>query len=217
MKSISECNRAIELNPKDGNAYWCRGSEYSKSGQYDKAIEDLTKAIELGPSDITYHSRGCAYGMADKYNAALSDFETALRLNPNNSEVREKVNTLKEMGYKAESEADVKAKAAADARAEALANAARAAAEQNEKEAFRQSYNKTNGKNISLQDVVKYGGEWAYDGDVEVAKAKAAAAEKAKAEAVEEANAARIERNTLIRWGIVGIVIVMIIIKCTTG
>jgi tetratricopeptide (TPR) repeat protein len=245
MKSIAECNHAIVLNPKDGNAYaergavyasmgqhtktiedftqaimlnaeskgiayWYRGCAYTDLGQYDKAIEDLTKAIELGPSDITYHSRGCAYGGEEKYEQALFDFEIALRLNPNNSEARKKVNILKEAGYKAESEGEAKAKAKA-----------KAEAEQKEKAAFRQKYNETNGKDISLSDVVKDSeGKWAYDGDVKAAKAAADAKAKAYADAIADANAKaakakakqRKKRNSIIIAAIVAAIVATVAI-----
>jgi formylglycine-generating enzyme required for sulfatase activity len=61
--------------------------------------------------------------------------------------------------------------------------AAQKAAEQKEKEAFRQSYKETTGKDISLSDVVWDNGKWAYDGDVKAAKAKAEAEQKEKVEA----------------------------------
>ena len=46
---ISDCNKAIELNPRDAELYFSRGSAHCGLDQYDKAISDFTKAIEIDP------------------------------------------------------------------------------------------------------------------------------------------------------------------------
>jgi tetratricopeptide (TPR) repeat protein len=50
-------------------------------GQYDKAISDYTKAIELNPkhADI-YYSRGLAHNKMGQYDKAISDFTEAIKL-----------------------------------------------------------------------------------------------------------------------------------------
>ncbi len=57
---ISTC-----ATPKMGNnaeTYYNRGNAYGKKGQYDKAISDYTKAIEINPSYAkAYYNRGVAY------------------------------------------------------------------------------------------------------------------------------------------------------------
>lgn len=40
--------RIIEINPKDGFAYFCRGSAYYFKEEYDKCLSDMNKAQELG-------------------------------------------------------------------------------------------------------------------------------------------------------------------------
>jgi tetratricopeptide (TPR) repeat protein len=52
-------------------------------GQYDKAISDYTKAIELNPKHAdTYYSRGLAYNKMGQYDKAISDYTKAIELNP---------------------------------------------------------------------------------------------------------------------------------------
>jgi len=52
-------------------------------GQYDKAIADYTKAIELNPRDAkAYNNRGNAYGNKGQYDQAIADYTKAIELNP---------------------------------------------------------------------------------------------------------------------------------------
>ena len=45
--------KAIELNSEDANAYKNRGLAYGIKGNFDFAINDYTKAIELNPEEPT--------------------------------------------------------------------------------------------------------------------------------------------------------------------
>ncbi len=46
-QAIRLCDQAIAMNPKDVLAYNERGAAYSRMDQYDQAIENHTKAIQL--------------------------------------------------------------------------------------------------------------------------------------------------------------------------
>lgn len=60
------------------------GSAYIRSGQYDKALDCLSKEVEAHPqNDIAYSLRGIAYGLAGQYEAAVTDFSKALDIRPN--------------------------------------------------------------------------------------------------------------------------------------
>jgi len=49
---IDELNKAIEKNPKNTMAYYSRGCIYTNKQQYDKAIEDFDKVIEMNKQYI---------------------------------------------------------------------------------------------------------------------------------------------------------------------
>ena len=51
-----------ELNQEHADTYYYRGIAHSKNGEYDLAIADYTKAIELKPdyADV-YYNRGLAW------------------------------------------------------------------------------------------------------------------------------------------------------------
>jgi tetratricopeptide (TPR) repeat protein len=80
---ISDCNKAIELNPRDAQLYFSRGSAHCGLDQYDKAIADYTKAIELNPKlGGAYLCRGAVYHDKGQYDKANSDYTKAIEIDP---------------------------------------------------------------------------------------------------------------------------------------
>ena len=64
-------------------AYYSRGLAYYDKGEYDRAIEDYNKAIELNPEyTYAYNNRGLAYYNKGEYERAKNDFEKAMELDP---------------------------------------------------------------------------------------------------------------------------------------
>jgi len=50
-------------------------------GEYQKAIDDYTRAIELGPEDAwPYNSRGNAYDELGQYQKAIDDYTRAIEI-----------------------------------------------------------------------------------------------------------------------------------------
>ncbi len=70
-----------ELN--DAKAYFNGGNAYLVKGQYDQAISDYTKALEINPRyALAYYNRGIAYKNKAQYDQAISDYTKALEINP---------------------------------------------------------------------------------------------------------------------------------------
>ena len=46
-QTILDYTKTIELNPRYGKAYYNRGNAYEHKGEYDLAISDFTKALEI--------------------------------------------------------------------------------------------------------------------------------------------------------------------------
>ena len=64
-----------------------RANSYDNKGEYDRAIQDYDKAIELNPNDAeAYNNRGVAYENKEEYDRAIQDFDKAIELNPNDAE-----------------------------------------------------------------------------------------------------------------------------------
>ena len=62
-------------------AYFSRGLGYGAKGQYDKAISDYTKAIEINPRYAeAYSNRGVAYDAKGNMKKACSDWKRACEL-----------------------------------------------------------------------------------------------------------------------------------------
>jgi tetratricopeptide (TPR) repeat protein len=52
-------------------------------GQYDKAISDFNKAIDLNPKFAeAYNNRGLTYAKKGQYDKAISDFTKTIEINP---------------------------------------------------------------------------------------------------------------------------------------
>ena len=64
--------------------YFKWGSAYADKGEFDKAIADYTRAIELAPNAAdVYYNRGSAYHEKGKYDRAIDDYIKAISLDPN--------------------------------------------------------------------------------------------------------------------------------------
>ena len=74
-------------NPKFTEAYYNRGVTYGKFGNYQQAIKDYNKVIELNPQYAkTYYNRGVTYGSFGNYQQAIKDYNKAIELNPQDAE-----------------------------------------------------------------------------------------------------------------------------------
>jgi tetratricopeptide (TPR) repeat protein len=59
-----------------------------RKGDYDRAIADFNKAIELDPKDaIAYGGRGFAYSSKADYDRAIADLTKAIELDPKNARI----------------------------------------------------------------------------------------------------------------------------------
>ncbi len=91
QRANSELDRAIELNPKNANAYVSRAISYNYTpeafgGSKKKAIELLKQAVELDPVADTPHIWLAFFHLeAQDKDAALHEITLALSANPNRS------------------------------------------------------------------------------------------------------------------------------------
>lgn len=79
--AISEYNMAIEKYPKYVMAYNDRAAVYVKQGKFDKAREDLSKALAIDPHNpATYYNTAALYSLQNESSQALDYLERALVL-----------------------------------------------------------------------------------------------------------------------------------------
>ncbi len=82
---LGEIHRGPEAHQKRREAaiHNNRANAYAAKGDYNRAIEGYTKAIELQPDlAITYSNRGGTYRDKGDYDRAIEDCSTAIRLKP---------------------------------------------------------------------------------------------------------------------------------------
>jgi tetratricopeptide (TPR) repeat protein/predicted aspartyl protease len=73
--------------PTDAAGFARRGAASDARHDYDSAIADLTRAIELAPAESGYfHQRGLAHWHKGQGDAALADFDQAIKLKPDNAD-----------------------------------------------------------------------------------------------------------------------------------
>ena len=68
---------------RDAKFYNNRGAAYGEKGQYDQAISDFNRAIEINQRyTMAYNNRGIVYRLKGRYDQAISDFNKAIGINP---------------------------------------------------------------------------------------------------------------------------------------
>jgi len=79
---MADLDKAIELDPKNTDAYSTRATAYGDKGNYDSEIADESKVIELDPQNETaYYNRGTAYAGKGDNDSAIADEDKAIGLN----------------------------------------------------------------------------------------------------------------------------------------
>ncbi|RKY16683.1 MAG: hypothetical protein DRP63_04975 [Planctomycetota bacterium] len=74
---------STDPNRESAEALHIRGIGKHQRGDYDGAIADLTKAIELKPDYVeAFVSRGIAWAKKGEYDRAIADYTKAIKLNP---------------------------------------------------------------------------------------------------------------------------------------
>merc|ERR1712173_35430 len=72
-----------EENKKKGEAAKTEGNTHMKAKEYQKAIEEYTKAVEFNPkSEVYFCNRAVAYTNINKFHEALDDCKKAIAINP---------------------------------------------------------------------------------------------------------------------------------------
>ena len=82
-EAIQAFSTAIEIIPRDYQAYNYRGVAWALMGKYDKALADYNKALEIRPRYAeAYNNRGFARTQQGDLSNALNDYARALEINP---------------------------------------------------------------------------------------------------------------------------------------
>jgi tetratricopeptide (TPR) repeat protein len=84
---IPACTEILGQDPNNGVAYFKRGKAYldyrTDTRDLDRAIADLTKAIEIDPEYAdAYNQRGITFGRNGDFARAIADQSKAIEINP---------------------------------------------------------------------------------------------------------------------------------------
>ena len=81
--AIQACDEAIREAPLGPAAYYNRATEYQNKGDFDHAIGDYTKAIEIDPNFAkAYNNRGVAHRAKGEFDLAIDDYTKAIAIDP---------------------------------------------------------------------------------------------------------------------------------------
>ena len=95
-QAILDYSKAIEIDPRNAEAYLKRGLAYAKQyqrgdyfneGVWDKAIADFSKVIEIEPRNVeVYFKRADLYRKKGQYSMAILDYSKVIEIDPRNAE-----------------------------------------------------------------------------------------------------------------------------------
>jgi tetratricopeptide (TPR) repeat protein len=81
--AIKIFNDVLVQDPRNFLAYNARGTAYLELKEYDKAIGDYSKAIELQPFfPDAYYNLGRVYRLLKKYDEAIANLKKSIKLSP---------------------------------------------------------------------------------------------------------------------------------------
>jgi tetratricopeptide (TPR) repeat protein len=81
--AIADANKAIQLNPKNSEAYARRGACYVGKGEHERAVADINKAIDIDPRNFrAYSNRAGLFLVGRDYERAIADANKAIEINP---------------------------------------------------------------------------------------------------------------------------------------
>jgi Flp pilus assembly protein TadD len=81
--AVAELNQAIQLDPKNIQAYYYRGLIHAKKEDYDPAIADFNQALQLDPqNEQILFDCGLAYENKSDFKGALDIYNKAVTFHP---------------------------------------------------------------------------------------------------------------------------------------
>ncbi len=83
---IEYLSKAIQINPKNHEAYNYRAFVYITQNDFDKALADYGQVFEIDPQNApSYSDRGYLYAVMGQFEKGLSDLNHAIELEPDNA------------------------------------------------------------------------------------------------------------------------------------
>ena len=87
--AITSYGKALESNPDEWlltNIYLNRGIAYYELEDYEEAIEDFNRSIDVDPNyALAFNIRAMAYNQVERWGEALTDLDKAIELDPSSA------------------------------------------------------------------------------------------------------------------------------------
>ncbi|HSG68839.1 MAG TPA: tetratricopeptide repeat protein, partial [Planctomycetaceae bacterium] len=80
--ALADFDRAVTVSPRTARAWFARANAYYQLGEYQKTVDDCTRALELAEHHSFWSLRGDSYLKLAKFDEAIADFDKAKRLDP---------------------------------------------------------------------------------------------------------------------------------------
>lgn len=82
IKALASINKAIDIEPKDGDFWYLKGLILNMLEFYDQALVSFDKAIELNTDDASAHyDKACTLAILGKQKMSLESLKRAIELN----------------------------------------------------------------------------------------------------------------------------------------
>jgi len=82
QKYLQIANEWVRKNPENSDAYFDRHFAWMQIGQPRRALDDLSKAIELDPKPADFLARGDVHRHLGEYDKAIEDYDRGEAINP---------------------------------------------------------------------------------------------------------------------------------------
>src|SRR5690242_19569523 len=94
-ESKEKLDKALELDPKNGRAYFELGLLYNKQGKQADAEQALSKAVQRSPNEsLFWYAYGEIYRLQERVDDAISAYKKAIDLDPPYSKAITKLGLL---------------------------------------------------------------------------------------------------------------------------
>lgn len=80
--ALADFDRAVTVSPRTARAWFARANACFQLGEYQKTVDDCTRALELAEHHSFWSLRGDSYLKLAKFDEAIADFDKAKRLDP---------------------------------------------------------------------------------------------------------------------------------------
>ena len=87
-EAIADCDRAAGYHPDCAEIYSVRGLSRAYLGDYDRALVDANRSVELEASARCYQRRAIIYRLSGRYDESIADCDRALALAPDDESIR---------------------------------------------------------------------------------------------------------------------------------